>query len=133
MRSLRWYAEAVDKVYGEVAPTADLVLATITREPLGVVAVVVPWNFPMIMTAWKIAPALAAGNSVVVKPAEQSPLTALRLAKLAVQAELPAGVLNVVPGFGPVAGRALGLHNDVTHLSDPAGGGRRSFGCPRLS
>lgn len=112
-RCLRWYAEAVDKVYGEVAPTADNVLATITREPLGVVAVVVPWNFPMIMTAWKIAPALAAGNSVVVKPAEQSPLTALRLAELAAEAGLPDGVLNVVPGFGPVAGRALGLHGDV--------------------
>jgi len=113
VRALRWYAEAADKVYGEVAPTADTVLATITREPLGVVAVVVPWNFPMIMTAWKIAPALAAGNSVVVKPAEQSPLTALRLAELAQEAGLPAGVLNVVPGFGPVAGRALGLHHDV--------------------
>jgi gamma-glutamyl-gamma-aminobutyraldehyde dehydrogenase/4-guanidinobutyraldehyde dehydrogenase/NAD-dependent aldehyde dehydrogenase len=113
VRTLRWYAEAVDKVYGEVAPTAEKVLATITREPLGVVAVVVPWNFPMIMTAWKIAPALAAGNSVVLKPAEQSPLSALRLAELAVESGLPAGVLNVVPGYGPVAGRALGLHNDV--------------------
>ncbi|MDR3441270.1 aldehyde dehydrogenase [Telmatospirillum sp.] len=113
VRCLRWYAEAADKIYGEVAPTGPQVLATITREPLGVVAVVVPWNFPMIMTAWKIAPALAAGNSVVVKPAEQSPLSALRLAELAVEAGLPAGVLNVVPGFGPVAGRALGLHGDV--------------------
>lgn len=112
-RCLRWYGEAVDKVYGEVAPTADSVLATITREPLGVVAVVVPWNFPMIMTAWKIAPALAAGNSVVLKPAEQSPLSALRLGELAAEAGIPEGVLNVVPGFGPVAGRALGLHHDV--------------------
>lgn len=113
VRCLRWYAEAVDKVYGEVAPTGADVLATITREPLGVVAVVVPWNFPLIMTAWKIAPALAAGNSVVVKPAEQSPLSALRLAELAIEAGLPEGVLNVVPGFGPVAGKALGLHGDV--------------------
>lgn len=112
-RCLRWYAEAVDKVYGEVAPTARNVLATITREPLGVVAVVTPWNFPMIMAAWKIAPALAAGNSVVLKPAEQSSLTALRLGELALEAGLPAGVLNVTPGLGPVAGKALGLHGDV--------------------
>ncbi len=112
-RCLRWYGEAVDKLYGEIAPTADDTIATITREPLGVVGVVVPWNFPMIMAAWKIAPALAAGNSVVLKPAEQSPLTALRLAELAAEAGIPAGVFNVVPGFGPVAGQALGLHPDV--------------------
>ncbi|ABC21103.1 aldehyde dehydrogenase [Rhodospirillum rubrum] len=112
-RCLRWYAEALDKVYGEVAPTGDDVLATITREPLGVVGVVVPWNFPMIMAAWKIAPALAAGNSVVLKPAEQSPLTAIRLGELALEAGLPAGVLNVVPGLGPVTGRAIGLHPDI--------------------
>ncbi len=112
-RCLRWYGEAVDKLYDEIAPTADDTIATITREPLGVVGVVVPWNFPMIMAAWKIAPALAAGNSVVLKPAEQSPLTALRLAELAAEAGLPAGVFNVVPGFGPVAGKALGLHPDV--------------------
>ena len=112
-RCLRWYAEAIDKVYGEVAPTASNVLATVTREPLGVVAVVTPWNFPMIMAAWKIAPALASGNSVVLKPAEQSSLTALRLGELALEAGLPAGVLNVTPGLGPVAGKALGLHPDV--------------------
>lgn len=112
-RCLRWYGEAVDKLYGEVAPTGDDTLATVTREPLGVVGVVVPWNFPMIMAAWKIAPALAAGNSVVLKPAEQSPLSALRLAELAHQAGIPAGVFNVVPGFGPVAGKAIGLHRDV--------------------
>ena len=111
-----WYAEAVDKVYDEVAPTADDALALITREPLGVVAAVVPWNFPMVMAAWKLAPALAAGNSVVLKPAEQSSLSALRLAELAVEAGIPEGVFNVVPGTGPTAGRALGLHMDVDGL-----------------
>jgi len=112
-RCIRWYGEAIDKLYDEVAPTGDDSIATITREPLGVVGVVVPWNFPMIMAAWKIAPALAAGNSVVLKPAEQSPLTALRLAELAHEAGIPAGVFNVVPGFGPVAGKAIGMHKDV--------------------
>lgn len=109
----RWYAEAIDKVYGEVAPTASNVLATITREPLGVCGIVVPWNFPLIMAAWKLAPALAAGNSVILKPAEQSPLTAIRLAALALEAGIPAGVFNVVPGFGETAGRAIGLHMDI--------------------
>ena len=110
---LRWYAEALDKVYGEVAPTGPEDLATITREPLGVVAAVVPWNYPLEMAIWKLAPALAAGNSVVLKPAEESPLSALRLGELASQAGLPDGVLNVVPGDGPVVGQALGRHPDV--------------------
>ncbi|MEZ5702431.1 MAG: aldehyde dehydrogenase [Burkholderiaceae bacterium] len=110
---LRWYGEAVDKVYDEIAPTADTALALITREPVGVVGVIVPWNYPMIMAAWKIAPALAAGNSVVLKPSEKSPLTALRLAELALQAGIPPGVFNVVPGFGPEAGSPLALHMDV--------------------
>lgn len=108
-----WTAEAVDKIYDEVAPTSPSALATITREPVGVVAAVVPWNYPLLMAAWKLAPALATGNSVVLKPAEQSPLTALKLAQLAVEAGLPAGVLNVVPGYGEKAGKALGLHMDV--------------------
>lgn len=108
-----WYAEAIDKVYDEIAPTAPDVLATITREPLGVVAAVVPWNYPLLMASWKVAPALAAGNSVVLKPAEQSPLTALRLAELAEAAGVPAGVFNVVPGLGAAAGQALGRHPDV--------------------
>lgn len=116
-RTLSWYAEAIDKLYGETAPTADNVLATITREPIGVVGAVVPWNFPLLMAAWKVAPALAAGNSVVLKPAEQSPLSALRLAELAVEAGVPAGVLNVVPGFGPTAGEALGRHLDVDAIA----------------
>ena len=113
----RWYAESLDKVYGQVAPLPPGVLATITREPLGVVAAVVPWNFPLDLASWKVAPALAAGNSVILKPAEQSPATALRLAELATQAGLPDGVLNVLPGLGEVTGRALGLHPDVDCLA----------------
>src|SRR3990167_5459199 len=96
---IRWYGEAVDKVYDEIAPTPSNSLALITREPVGVVGIIVPWNYPMIMAAWKIAPALAAGNSVVLKPSEKSPLTALRLADLALEAGIPDGVFNVVPGF----------------------------------
>jgi acyl-CoA reductase-like NAD-dependent aldehyde dehydrogenase len=110
---IQWYAEAVDKVYDEIAPTGPGALAQITREPLGVCAAVVPWNYPLILTAWKIGPALAMGNTVIVKPAEQSSLSALLLAELATRAGLPDGVLNVLPGEGPVAGRALGLHPDV--------------------
>ena len=112
-----WYAEAVDKLYGEIAPTGPDALALVTREAVGVVAAVIPWNFPLDMAAWKLAPALAAGNSVVLKPAEQSPLSALRLAELALEAGVPPGVLNVVPGFGNEAGRALGLHPDVDSLA----------------
>jgi len=109
----QWYAESIDKLYGEIAPTDVGDLALVTREPLGVVGAVVPWNFPLVLASWKLAPALAAGNSVVLKPAEQSPLSALRLAELATEAGLPDGVLNVVPGMGETAGRALGLHPDV--------------------
>ncbi|WP_375739688.1 aldehyde dehydrogenase [Pseudomonas boanensis] len=111
-----WYGECLDKLYDQVAPTATNALATITREALGVIAAVVPWNFPLDMAAWKLAPALAAGNSVVLKPAEQSPFSALRLAELALEAGLPEGVLNVVPGLGEHAGKALGLHPDVDCL-----------------
>nr|WP_282581606.1 aldehyde dehydrogenase [Pseudomonas umsongensis] len=111
-----WYGEALDKLYDQVAPTARNALATITREALGVVAAVVPWNFPLDMAAWKLAPALAAGNSVVLKPAEQSPFSALRLGQLALEAGMPEGVLNVVPGLGESAGKALGLHPDVDCL-----------------
>lgn len=109
----QWYAEAIDKVYDEVAPTGPGNLALVRREALGVVGAVVPWNFPLDMATWKCAPALAMGNSVVLKPAEQSPLSALRLAELAAEAGLPDGVLNVVPGLGEITGRALGLHPDV--------------------
>lgn len=111
--TLRWYGEAIDKVYDEIAPTNDRTLALITREPIGVVAAIVPWNYPMLMASWKIAPALAAGNSVILKPSEKSPLTALRLGELALEAGIPAGVLNVVPGFGPEAGSPLALHRDI--------------------
>lgn len=111
-----WYGEALDKVYDQVAPTPANALATITREALGVIAAVVPWNFPLDMAAWKLAPALAAGNSVVLKPAEQSPFSALRLGQLALEAGIPEGVLNVVPGLGESAGKALGLHPDVDCL-----------------
>ena len=110
---IQWYAEAIDKLYGEIAPTPSDMTVMLLREPLGVVAAVVPWNYPLSMASWKLGPALAAGNSVVLKPAEQSPLTAIRIAQLAMEADLPPGVLNVVPGFGETAGRALGLHMDV--------------------
>lgn len=110
---IRWYAEAIDKVYDEVAPTGHDTLALITREPMGVVGAVVPWNFPLLMAAWKIGPVLATGNSLVLKPSEKSPLTALRVAELASEAGIPPGVLNVVPGFGHTAGKALALHMDV--------------------
>ena len=112
-RCIAWYAEAIDKVYDEIAPTPHDVLALITREPVGVVGAIVPWNFPLLMACWKLGPALATGNSVVLKPSEKSPLTALRIAELAVEAGLPDGVLNVVPGFGHTAGEALALHVDV--------------------
>jgi gamma-glutamyl-gamma-aminobutyraldehyde dehydrogenase/4-guanidinobutyraldehyde dehydrogenase/NAD-dependent aldehyde dehydrogenase len=110
---VRWYGEAIDKLYDEIAPTAKNALSLITREPVGVVGAVVPWNFPLLMAAWKFAPALAAGNSLVLKPAEQSPLSALRVAELALEAGIPPGVFNVVPGFGETAGQALGRHMDV--------------------
>jgi 4-guanidinobutyraldehyde dehydrogenase / NAD-dependent aldehyde dehydrogenase len=112
-RSINWYGEAIDKVYDEIAATGPTELGMITREPCGVVGAVVPWNFPLLMAAWKLGPALAAGNSVVLKPSEKSPLTAIRLAQLAIEAGLPDGVLNVLPGFGHTAGQALALHLDV--------------------
>ncbi len=112
-RCIGWFAEAIDKVYDEVAPTAPDTLAFITREPVGVVGAIVPWNFPLLMATWKLGPALATGNSVVLKPSEKSPLTAIRVAELASEAGLPAGVLNVLPGFGQTAGKALALHMDV--------------------
>ncbi len=116
-RTIAWYGEALDKVYGEIAPTGPNALALIEREPIGVVGAIVPWNYPMIVTAWKLGPALAAGNSVVLKPSEKSPLTALRLAELALDAGLPPGVFNVVPGYGHEAGEALALHLDVDAIA----------------
>jgi gamma-glutamyl-gamma-aminobutyraldehyde dehydrogenase len=115
--TFRWYAEAIDKVYDRVAPTPATSLALILREPIGVAGAVLPWNFPALMFAWKVAPGLAAGVSMVVKPAELTSLSALRMAELASEAGLPDGVLNVVPGLGERAGAALGLHPDVDVVS----------------
>lgn len=114
---IQWYAEALDKIYDQVAPSGRDALVTITREPLGVVGAVVPWNYPMIISCWKLAPALATGNSVILKPAEQSSLSALVLARLATEAGVPDGVLNVVPGLGHEAGQALGRHPDVDKIA----------------
>ncbi|MDA8871929.1 aldehyde dehydrogenase [Candidatus Thioglobus sp.] len=114
---LLWHAEAVDKIYDQTAPAGEDALGVIVREPVGVVGCVLPWNFPLLMMAWKIAPALAAGNSVIVKPAEQTSLTALRLAELAIDAGIPRGVLNVIPGLGPDVGEPIGLHPDVDMVS----------------
>jgi acyl-CoA reductase-like NAD-dependent aldehyde dehydrogenase len=114
---IQWFAEAVDKIYDEVAPTDPSALALITREPLGVVGAIVPWNFPLIMAAWKIGPILAAGNSLVLKPSEKSPLSAIRLAQIASEAGIPDGVFNVVPGLGMPAGKALALHMDVDGIA----------------
>ena len=111
--TFRYYAEALDKVYGEIAPTAENILGLVHREPVGVVGAIVPWNFPLMIGSWKLAPALAAGNSVVLKPAETASLTLLRLAELASEAGLPDGVLNVVTGQGSVTGEALALSMDV--------------------
>ena len=114
---IKWHAEAADKIYDQTAPTGDGAVAMIVREPIGVVAAVLPWNFPLMMLAWKIGPALAAGCSVIVKPAEQTTLTALRVAELAYEAGIPRGVLQVLPGDGPSVGEPLGRHMDVDMVS----------------
>jgi gamma-glutamyl-gamma-aminobutyraldehyde dehydrogenase len=113
LNTIRWYAEAIDKVFGKVSPTGQDALGLIVREPAGVVGAVLPWNFPAAMLAWKIGPALAAGNSVVVKPPELASLSTLRIAELASEAGIPDGVLNIVPGLGEVTGQAVGLHPDI--------------------
>ncbi len=114
---LKWHAEAIDKIYDQVAPASDDHIAMIVREPVGVVGLVLPWNFPLLLLAWKIGPALAAGCSVIVKPAEETSLTALRVAELATEAGVPRGVFNVVPGSGPDVGEPLGRHMDVDMIS----------------
>lgn len=117
IKTLRYYAEALDKIYGEVGPETNDRFSYAVHEPLGVIGIIVPWNFPLLMTMWKLAPAIAMGNSVVIKPAEQSPLTALFIGELALEAGFPPGVINVVPGFGTTTGKALALHNDVDMLA----------------
>ncbi|MCS5592313.1 MAG: aldehyde dehydrogenase [Gammaproteobacteria bacterium] len=117
IQTLIWHAEAIDKIYDQSAPAGEDALAVIVREAVGVVGCVLPWNFPLMMLAWKIAPALAAGNSVIVKPAEQTSLTTLKIAELAIDAGIPRGVFNVVTGLGPNVGEPLGLHSDVDMVS----------------
>ncbi|MEM6406824.1 MAG: aldehyde dehydrogenase [Pseudomonadota bacterium] len=114
---IKWHAELIDKIYDQVSPASDDHIAMVVREPVGVVGLVLPWNFPLLMLAWKIGPALAAGCSVIIKPAEETSLTALRLAELASEAGVPAGVLNVLPGMGPDVGEPLGSHPDVDMVS----------------
>jgi gamma-glutamyl-gamma-aminobutyraldehyde dehydrogenase len=114
---LRWHAEAIDKIYDEVSPASNDHIAMVVREPIGVVGLVLPWNFPLLMLGWKIGPALAAGCSLVVKPAEETSLTALRVAELVVEAGIPAGVFNVVTGSGPEVGEPIGRHPDVDVVS----------------
>ncbi|ESZ07407.1 aldehyde dehydrogenase [Mesorhizobium sp. L2C085B000] len=113
LHCLEWHAEATDKLYGQTSPSGDDVVSMIVRQPLGVVACVLPWNFPILMLAWKIGPALATGNSVIVKPAEQTNMSTLRIAELAHEAGLPSGVLQIVTGPGEVTGKALGVHPDI--------------------
>lgn len=114
---LTWHAELIDKIYDQVAPASDNHIAMIVREPVGVVGLVLPWNFPLLMLAWKIGPALAAGCSVIVKPALETSLTALRVAELAMEAGVPAGVFNVVPGGGAEVGEPIGRHMDIDAVS----------------
>ncbi|HMM07633.1 MAG TPA: aldehyde dehydrogenase [Paracoccus solventivorans] len=114
---IKWHAELIDKIYDQVSPASDNHIAMVVREPVGVVGLVLPWNFPLLMLAWKIGPALAAGCSVVMKPASETTLTALRVAELAAEAGLPAGVLNIVTGSGREVGEPLGRHPDVDMVS----------------
>jgi gamma-glutamyl-gamma-aminobutyraldehyde dehydrogenase len=114
---IQWHAEATDKLYDQLSPSGTGAVGMIVREPMGVVACVLPWNFPLMMVAWKLGPALAAGNSVIVKPAETTSMTTLRIAQLAIEAGIPPGVFNVLPGLGPDVGEPLGLHQDVQVVS----------------
>ena len=113
LNCLEWHAETADKIYDQVAPSGDNAVAMIVREPVGVVGCVLPWNFPILMLAWKLGPALAAGNSVIVKPAEQTSMTTLRIAELAREAGIPGGAFQVLPGLGEVVGKEIGLHPDI--------------------
>lgn len=115
--TIKWYAEAIDKIFDHVAPTGDDVLSLIVREPIGVVGAVLPWNFPLLMAAWKMAPALATGCSVILKPAQETSMSILRVAELASEAGLPKGVLQVITGGGETAGKAIGEHSDIDMVS----------------
>lgn len=117
IHTIRWHAELIDKIYDHTAPVGTNALALVVREPIGVVGLVLPWNFPLLMLAWKIGPSLAAGCSIIVKPAKETTLTALRVAELAHRAGVPAGVFNVLPGGGREVGEPLGRHRDVTMVS----------------
>ncbi len=117
IHTIRWHAELIDKIYDHTAPVGSSALALVVREAIGVVGLVLPWNFPLLMLAWKIGPSLAAGCSIVVKPAKETTLTALRVAELAHQAGVPAGVFNVLPGGGREVGEPLGRHRDVSMVS----------------
>lgn len=117
IHTLRWHAEVIDKLYDHTAPVGSDALTMVVREPIGVVGCVLPWNFPLLMLAWKIGPALASGCSVIVKPAEQTSLTTLRVAELAFEVGVPAGVLNIVTGTGKDVGEPIGLHKDVDMVS----------------
>ncbi len=117
IHTIRWHAELIDKIYDSTAPVGDSAVAMVVREPIGVVGLVLPWNFPLLMLAWKIGPSLAAGCPLVIKPAQETTLTALRVAELAHQAGIPAGVLNVVPGGGAAVGEPIGRHMDVDMVS----------------
>ncbi|MEM7271349.1 MAG: aldehyde dehydrogenase [Pseudomonadota bacterium] len=114
---IKWHAEAIDKIYDQTAPVGDDAMAMVVREPIGVVGAVLPWNFPLLMLGWKVGPALAAGCSVIVKPAEQTSMTALRVAELAHEAGVPRGVLQVLPGDGPSVGEPMGMHPDIDMIS----------------
>jgi 4-guanidinobutyraldehyde dehydrogenase/NAD-dependent aldehyde dehydrogenase len=111
--NIRWYAEIIDKLYDDIAPTPKNIIGMITKEPIGVVGAIVPWNYPLWMAVWKLAPALITGNSVILKPAEQSPMSAIRIGELLLEAGLPEGVFTVLPGDGEVTGKSMCLHNDI--------------------
>jgi gamma-glutamyl-gamma-aminobutyraldehyde dehydrogenase len=117
MECFAWYAEAADKLYGQMSPATDASMGLIVQEPVGVVACVVPWNFPLLMLAWKAAPALAVGNSIIVKPSSETSMSALRIAELAKEAGVPPGVFNVLPGPGSVIGSAIAAHMDIDAVS----------------
>lgn len=113
IESMRWFANAIDKYYDHAIPPQKESFATITKTPLGVVGIITPWNDPLVVSFWKLIPALLMGNSVVLKPSEESSFSILKVASLAIEAGVPKGVFNVIPGYGIDAGKALALHNDV--------------------